>query len=67
MFQNVISCFLLSRLNCFKDTRKEKAPSNENSALMKSINMAIWVAGTLKSTIYLRFLYQNLFFKKIKY
>ena len=28
------------------DTHKEKAPSNKTSALLKSMNMNIWVVGT---------------------
>ena len=31
----------------FKDTDKEKAPSNKTPALSKSMNMNIWVVGTL--------------------
>ena len=30
----------------FKDTHKEKAPSNKTPALTKSANMGIWVVGT---------------------
>ena len=30
----------------FKDTHKEKAPSNKTPALTKSTNMGIWVVGT---------------------
>ena len=30
----------------FKDTHREKAPSNETTALTKSTNMDIWVIGT---------------------
>ena len=29
-----------------KDTHREKTPSNKTSALAKSMNMDIWVAGT---------------------
>ena len=31
----------------FKDTHREKAPSNEAQALMESMSMDIWVVGTL--------------------
>ena len=30
----------------FKDTQREKAPSNKTAALTKSTNMSIWVVGT---------------------
>ena len=30
-----------------KDTHREKAPSNKTLTLTESINMSIWVAGTL--------------------
>ena len=30
-----------------KDTHREKAPSNKTLALTESMNMSIWVAGTL--------------------
>ena len=30
----------------FKDTHREKAPSNKTSALTKMINIDIWVVGT---------------------
>ena len=29
-----------------KDPHREKAPSNNNTALTKSINLGIWVVGT---------------------
>ena len=32
-------------LKNFKDTHREKAPSNEIPALVESINMDIWVVG----------------------
>ena len=32
--------------SAFKDTHTEKALSNKTPALTKSMNMAIWVAGT---------------------
>ena len=31
----------------FKDTHKEKAPSNKTPALRKSMNMGVWAIGTL--------------------
>ena len=31
----------------FKDTHKEKAPSNKTPALRKSKNMSVWDVGTL--------------------
>ena len=31
----------------FKDAHREKVPSNETLALKKSMNMDIWVVGTL--------------------
>ena len=30
----------------FKDTHREKVPSNKTPALTKSTNMGIWVVGT---------------------
>ena len=30
-----------------KDTHREKGPSNKTPALAKSINMGIWVVGTI--------------------
>ena len=32
---------------CFKDTHREKAPSNKSPALRKSTNMDVWAVGTL--------------------
>ena len=37
----------------FKDTHREKAPSNKTSTLKKRMNIDIWY---IKSTIYKRFL-----------
>ena len=31
----------------FKDTHREKVPSNKTSALRKSTNMGVWAVGTL--------------------
>ena len=36
----------------FRDTHREKEPSNKTTALTKSKNMGIWVVGTSKSTLY---------------
>ena len=36
---------LLSHL--FKDTHREKTPSNKTPALRKSTNMSVWAVGTL--------------------
>ena len=33
--------------NPFKDTHREKAPSNKTPALRKSTNMGVWAVGTL--------------------
>ena len=35
----------------FKDTHKEKAPSNETPGLTKSTNMGIWVVGTISQLL----------------
>ena len=40
-----IACNHCSRIS-FKDTHREKAPSNKASALSESMNMDIWVVGT---------------------
>ena len=37
--------------NNVKDTHREKAPSNETPALTKSMNMDIWVVGTLNQLL----------------
>ena len=34
-------------LNTFKDTHREKAPSNKTPTLRKITNMGIWTFGTL--------------------
>ena len=31
----------------FKDTRRDKAPSDKTQMLAESMNMGIWVVGTL--------------------
>ena len=38
---------LASRFFFFKDTHREKAPSNKTPALRKSTNMGVWAVGTL--------------------
>ena len=38
---------LLFHLNYFKDTHREKAPSNKAPALRKSTNMGVCAVGTL--------------------
>ena len=38
---------LIKLFHQLKDTHKEKALSDETPALVKSINMGIWVVGTL--------------------
>ena len=35
------------QLMYFKDTHREKAPSNKTPALRKSTNMGVWAVGTL--------------------
>ena len=35
----------------FKDTHREKAPSNKTPALWKSMNMDIWVVGTSNQSL----------------
>ena len=36
-----------SEKNCqFKDTHREKAPSNKTPVLIKSTNIGIWIVGT---------------------
>ena len=37
----------------FKDTHREKAPSNKIPALRKSTNMGVWAVGTL-SQLFIR-------------
>ena len=45
-----VGCLLLS---WFKDTHREKEPSNKTPALRKSMNMGIWAVGTL-SQLFIR-------------
>ena len=48
MFVNKLFTYLTcskKSKRCFKDTHKEKAPSNKTPALTKSTNMGIWVVG----------------------
>ena len=40
-------CFYFNNRRILKDTHKEKAPSNKTPALSKSMNMDIWLVGTL--------------------
>ena len=47
----------------FKDTYREKAPSNKTPVLTKSTNMGVWVIGTSNQEVLK--LKQN--FKKIKH
>ena len=35
----------------FEDTQREKAPSNKTPALAKSMNMDIWIVGTLNQLL----------------
>ena len=37
---------LCDKFASFEDTHRVKAPSNKTRALIKSIHMSIWVAGT---------------------
>ena len=43
--------WLYNNFMVLKDTHREKAPSNKTSALRKSTNMGVWVAGTLNQLI----------------
>ena len=47
----------------FKDTHREKAPSNEAQALMKSMSMDIWVVRTL-NLVFVRGSYNEIKFSK---
>ena len=38
----------------FKDTHREKVPSNETPVLIESTNMGIWVVGTTNQLCILR-------------
>ena len=49
----------------FKDTHREKAPSNKIPALTKTINMDIWVVGTLNQ-LYITSSYAEKIIIKIK-
>ena len=43
-----ISSFCRKRINiCFKDIHMEKTPSNKTPALLKSVNMDVWIVGIL--------------------
>ena len=48
----------------FKDTHRKKSPSNETAALTKSMNMDIWVNGTLKQVFVRGSLTETRFSKK---
>ena len=50
-------------LEALKDTRMEKAPSNETPALTKSVSMVIWVAGT-SNDLFIRGSYTEAKFSK---
>ena len=49
----------------FKDTNREKAPSNEAQALTKSMSMNFWVVGTL-NLVFVRGSYNEIKFSKKK-
>ena len=44
----LIRSYLNVDTNAFKDTHSGKSPSSKIPALTKSMNMDIWVVGTLK-------------------
>ena len=44
MFFQIIASVVVAA--AVKDTRREKAPSNNTPALMKCMNMGIWVVAT---------------------
>ena len=46
MFLRLNNINFLIYIQDFKDTHREKAPSNKTPALTKSTNMGIWVVGT---------------------
>ena len=50
----------------FKDTHREKAPSNKTPALTKSMNMDIWVVGT-SNQLFKRGSYTEIKFSKKYY
>ena len=50
----------------FKDTHREKTPSNKTLALTKSTIMDIWVIGTPNQLIYKRFLNWKKIYNKVK-
>ena len=41
------NCSIFNSIIWFKDTHREKAPSNKTPALRKSTNMGVWAVGTL--------------------
>ena len=45
MFE-IYSVVLILKIDWFKDTQREKEPSNNTLVLTKSTNMGIWVGGT---------------------
>ena len=49
----------------FKDTHREKAPSNEAQVLTKSMSMNFWVVGTL-NLVFVRGSYNEIKFSKKK-
>ena len=42
---NNLNCVIYIIKKSFKDTHREKVPSNKTSALTKSTDMGIWVVG----------------------
>ena len=57
---------MVSLKNILRDTHKDNTPSNKTKALKKSMNMYIWVIGTLIQ-LFIRGSYTQIkFSKKIK-
>ena len=52
------------KLNALKDTHKEKTPLNKTYSLTKSMNMEIWLVGTLNQ-LFIRGSYNEIKFWKI--
>ena len=52
-------------MNIFKDTHRKNTPSNKTEALTKSMDMDIWVIGTLNLLFKRGFYTQIKFSKKL--
>ena len=60
----VMCLYLRTKFEVSHISHREKAPPNKTQALAKSMNMAIWAAGTLLNQLIIRSLYTKIQFSK---